>query len=847
MVKFHRAKINPKRILSAFILEETYRLCRKKLDLSKRFTMRLVFTFIFACILSSLSFSQLEGGFSPEVFLGYKIGTQFTPQHKVTSYFQALEKAFPKQVKVTKYGQTYEGRDLLLVYIGTEKNIAALNEIQKKHREHDENENLAIVWLSYNVHGNESAGTEAAMQTAYDLLTVKSDYLNNTLIIMDPCLNPDGRDRYINYYNQYHTQKADANLWTKEHNEPWPGGRPNHYLFDLNRDWAWMSQIESMYRVQVYNKWMPHVHVDFHEQGINEPYYFPPAAEPYHEVITNWQRNFQKEIGKNHASYFDKNGWLYFSKEVFDLLYPSYGDTYPTYNGAIGMTYEQGGSGRGGLCVITQTGDTLKLSDRVLHHVTTGLSTVETVTKRADKLIAEYKDFCKKKNYKYKSFVVSGNEAKIQSLTTLLDKSEIKYEAISSGTVIKGLHYKTGKVESLKGIGTELLISTDQEKGTLVNVLFEPITKLSDSLTYDITAWTLPFAYGLDAYASETKILGANWQKKVVQNIEDKTCYAYVCRWQTMNDARFLAALQSRDVRVYFSEKAFEMDGNKFDAGSLLIMRGENKLPDFDKIVLDEANKSGVHLLSVKSGFVDKGSDFGAYSVKYIPKVRAGLLMGESTSSLNVGEIWHFFEQQLHYELHLIDEADFASVLSNLDVLIVPEGGYDLASNTELKEWISKGNKLIVMGNALTSFVGNPDFGLQADTSNSSGKPQTEINYSDAEREQISNTITGAIYACEVDASNPLAFGYTDYFTLRMSADHYSLNGNMAMKTAKNAAPLNGFVGSNVKKAQAETLTAGVQNLGAGTVVYLVDNPLFRAFWENGKLMMCNALFFVGR
>lgn len=809
--------------------------------------MKLLLVFFLASFFSLYSFSQLEGGFTPESFLGYKIGTQFTPQYKVTDYFEALAKAFPKQVKFTIYGKTYEGRDLILVYIGNEKTIASLSEIQKKHMEHDESETMPIVWMSYNVHGNESAGTEAAMQTAYELLTTKSEYLNNALVIMDPCLNPDGRDRYINYYNQYHSLPADANLWSKEHNESWPGGRPNHYLFDLNRDWAWMTQIESVYRVQAYNKWLPHVHVDFHEQGINEPYYFPPAAEPYHEVITNWQRNFQKEIGKNHASYFDKNGWLYFSKEVFDLLYPSYGDTYPTYNGSIGMTYEQGGSGRGGLCVITQTGDTLTLSDRVLHHVTTGLSTIETVTKRSEKLIAEYRDFCKKKNYKYKSYVVSGQEAKIVALQKLLDKSQIKYEALNASATIKGLHYKTGKVETFKSSGTDLVISTDQEKGTLVNVLFEPITKLSDSLTYDITAWTLPFAYGLDAYASETKVAGTIWQKKQVQNTENKSCYAYVCPWNSMNGARFLAGLQLKGVRVYFTEKPFEMEGVSFESGSLLVMRGENKGLDFDKIVVEEANLNEVHLTAVKSGFADKGSDFGAYSVKYIPKVNAGLLMGESTSSLSVGEVWHFFEQQLQYELHLVNEADLTTVLQNLDVLIVPEGAYDLASNEVLKDWISKGNKLIVMGSAISSFAGNPDFGITADSANSTAKPQTEISYSDSEREQISNTITGAIYACEVDASNPLAFGYTEYYTLRMSAEHYTLDGSSAMKTSKNALPLNGFVGSNVKKAQSETLTAGTHSLGSGTVVYLVDNPLFRAFWENGKLLMCNALFFVGR
>ena len=180
---------------------------------------------------------------------------------------------------------------------------------------------------------------------------------------MDPCLIPDGRDRYVNWFTSVAGKNFNPQRVAREHREPWPGGRSNHYNFDLNRDWAWQTQVESQHRIKIYNQWMPQVHVDYHELGINEPYYFAPAAEPFHEVITPWQREFQTTIGKNHAKYFDANGWLYFTKERFDLLYPSYGDTYPTYNGSIGMTYEQGGIGAG-LGIINEDDDTLTLVDR---------------------------------------------------------------------------------------------------------------------------------------------------------------------------------------------------------------------------------------------------------------------------------------------------------------------------------------------------------------------------------------------------------------------------------------------------------------------------------------------------
>ena len=246
-------------------------------------------------------------------------------------------------VTFEKYGETNEGRDLVLTYISSPENLANLETIRlnnlamaglsKGNAAPATNKTPTIVWLSYNVHGNETSSSEAAMLTLYALVdpsnTRTKEWLQNTVVIMDPCINPDGRDRYVNWFNSVVGGKYNADPASREHSEPWPGGRSNHYNFDLNRDWAWQTQVESRYRLQKYNQWMPQVHVDFHEQGVNNPYYFAPAANPYHEVITQWQKDFQLLIGKNNAFYFDQNGWLFFTKENFDLLYPSYGDTYP--------------------------------------------------------------------------------------------------------------------------------------------------------------------------------------------------------------------------------------------------------------------------------------------------------------------------------------------------------------------------------------------------------------------------------------------------------------------------------------------------------------------------------------
>lgn len=807
---------------------------------------------LLSSILLVFSMQAMAQNFTPASFLGYEIGTQFTRQDKVVSYFNALQSAFPTMMKVEKYGETYEHRDLILAFIGTPENLKKLEEIRLDHIQHAPDEKMAIVWLSYNVHGNESSGTEAAMETAFRLLTDKADFLKNTVVIMDPCLNPDGRDRYVNFYNQYGNAPADVMKYSAEHKEPWPSGRPNHYLFDLNRDWAWMTQIESEQRVKRYNQWLPHVHVDFHEQGINEPYYFPPAAEPYHEVITNWQRDFQKEIGGSHAAYFDKQGWLYFSKEIFDLLYPSYGDTYPTYSGSIGMTYEQGGSGRAGLSVITQVGDTLRLKDRVAHHVTTGLSTVEMSAKNADKLVKEYQSFCAKKNYKYQTYVLRGSQAKLEPLMTLMQKNGIEVEMVSTSTQelsVKGFHYQNGLNETLKLKMGDLLIHTQQEKGTLVNVLFEPKTKLSDSLTYDITAWTLPFAYGVEAWACEsstgkgTKFSG--WPTSVKNVAPTAPCYAYLAPWESMKSARFLSDLQAAGITVYFNEKGFTNNKQVYAPGTLIMLRGENKRVDFDQIVTKIANENAVNLSVVSSGFMQEGIDLGSSSVKKIEKASIGIVMGEEASSLNVGELWHFFERQMGRSIHMVFAEDLEEALDQLTVLFVPEGGLAIADDSKVKEWIQQGGKLIVMGAAVYDFAGKEGYDIsRMNPTNDSLKP---VAFSKQERDQISNNIIGAIFPCELDATNPLAFGYDTYYTLRQSAEHFDLGSNNVFHLKKEAKAENGFVGYRVKKQQSEASIAGYQSYGAGTIIYFIDNPLFRGFWESGKLMIANAVFFVNQ
>jgi len=796
---------------------------------------------------------------SPSEFLGYELGSQFTRHHQVLDYYEYLAGQEPNRMVLKDYGLTNERRRLVLAHISSASNMSQLETIRTEHLKNTRGEGQpekAIVWLSYNVHGNESVSTEASMQTIYDLLTKKSDYLENTVVIIDPCINPDGRDRYVNWYNQYKNTPNNIDPNSKEHHEGWWSGRSNHYMFDLNRDWAWLTQVESQQRLKEFNKWLPHVHVDFHEQGVNNPYYFAPAAEPYHEVITDFQRDFQKTIGKNHAKYFDANGWFYFTKEVFDLLYPSYGDTYPTYNGGIGMTYEQGGSGRAGLGIITNIGDTLTLKDRIAHHYTTGLSTVEIASNNAQKLNDEFKKFYDNKDFKYKSYVLNGNSDKINTLAHLLDQHEIEY-GFGTNTSVKGFDYNTGKTGSLRVTENSMVISTDQPKGTLVKVLFEPRAKLSDSVTYDITAWSLPYAYGMDAIASENSVAKT---KRMIATVSDtgkvnSTNYAYVSDWNSITDAKFLAALLKNKIRVRTAHKPFSVDGFSYQRGSLIITLADNKNhKDFVgtmKSILTAHPEIDLEIAT--TGFVDSGKDFGSRYVDMIPNAKIAVLAGDPTSTLRFGEIWHFFEQQLEYPISVLDESYFNRVdLSIYDVLILPDGrGYGSFLKEDvinkITDWVSAGGKLISMGGSIDALATDKSFKIKKKET----EKDTTINLNSfdiSERERIKFAITGAIFKTTVDPTNPLAYGYSDnYFTLKLGnrAYDYLDGGSAVYLAARQNKPISGFAGSEAMKQIDTSLVFGTQNMGRGQVIYMVDNPLFRGFWENGKLFFANALFMV--
>ena len=824
---------------------------------------------------------------TPEQFLGYKLSAQFTPHAELLRYVAHITAHTPGRMKLVRYGSTYEKRPLEVVQITSTETFGRLEDVRHNNLKlaglesgTGQRQQPAVCWLSYNVHGNEAVSSEAVMQVLYDLANPQDqqmqDWLKNTVVIVDPCINPDGHDRYVNWYNRVRNQSPNTSPDSWEHHEPWPGGRFNHYYFDLNRDWAWQTQQETRQRIALYNQWLPEVHADFHEMGPNDTYYFSPAAKPYHADLTAWQRQFQGVLGDYNKVAFDKNNWLYFTREVYDLYAPTYGDTWPSFNGAIGMTYEQGGGGPAGLAYARLDGDTLTLAQRIAHHHAASRATIQATAERHDDLLREFQSYfanaTSKPQGEYKSYVMAaGNDpGQLRAFTQYLDRNQIRYGYAPKRLKTRGFNYTSGKTGDVQIEPRDVVISMYQPKSTLVKVLFEPRPQLEDSLTYDITSWALPYAFGLKSYAVAGR-LDASAGAPATASVKGSAAtadrpYAYLARWNSLQDVRFLSRLLQQKVKVRYAEKAFESEGQQYTPGTLIITRTGNEGlgARFDQLVRAQADSAGTTVMAVKSGFSTTGRDLGSGSVHFVKQPTVAVVAGPGVDATAFGEVWHFFEQQLGYPITVLG-TDYLSRISlnKYDVLILPNGGgygdvYNDRNLESLKAWVRDGGRLIAMEGAAKFLAGKKDFLLKTKTADSVAikkaakeKPYQLLHrYGDAEREDAEDAVQGSIYRVQLDNTHPLAFGYGDtYFALVRNPLNYSFlsKGGWNVGVIKKDSYSAGFTGTKARKELTDTFVVGTQDLGRGSVVYLGDNPLFRAFWQSGKLMFGNAVFLVGQ
>ncbi len=830
--------------------------------------------FLLSLIAAAISVSMFSQELmTPEQFLGYSPGERFTLQSDVTDYFRHVAEVSPN-AQYLQYGETWEGRTLGVCIVSSPENLARLEQVRLANLQRSglaggepQAEPLPVIWLAYSVHGSEPAGAEASMKVLHTVVTAawkgSEEWLKNMIIIIDPCQNPDGRDLFTSRYMraQGWPPSSDPNAW--EHNQGWPSARLNHYLFDLNRDWSWQVQKETRERMKLYNSFMPHVHADFHEMGAGSTYFFPPGAEPWHEVITPWQKEYHALTGMKAAGLFDASNKLYYTKDNFDLFCPSFGDTWPLFNGAMGFTLEQGGGAQAGLSLGRDGIDTLTLTQRIEGHFLASMAVLSVADENRERMLKEFFAFfrnsAEKPSFNYKTVIVKGttDAASMQSLKQLLENNQIRYEAPRvTGKKIVAYDYRTDKTGSLTLSAGDILISAYQPQGRLMQVLFEPDSRSSDSISYDLTAWALPYVYNLEAYATEERLPVADIQPapETPAKTQSDTLlpYAYAASMTGFSELKFMAQLYKSGVNVRFSLKPFMAGESSFNRGSVIAARGDNlKVTGFDEKVAAAASASSIMPVRLGGGMVTAGKDLGSdYSpVNKAPTV--ALVGGEGTSQA-FGEIWFFMERELEYPVTVIDGADLKDAdLADYDVIILP-GGSLTESKDKIMAYISGGGRVIAMDSALALFKAEKTTGLgkafeakeaeEKKNVKATGADTTLLKrFEDQRRLTATDRSAGAIFRVRLDDTHPFAFGMgKEWFLMKRNEGLPFLEkgNNIGFITDNN--PVSGFAGYKFRQKIKNTGVIVSENIGKGTVVYLSDDPYFRAYWKSGRVLLGN-------
>jgi hypothetical protein len=695
--------------------------------------------------------------------VGHDPGERVTRPEDIVKYVEALAAARPRQMRVLDYGKTWEGRRLIYCVVSAESNIGRLDEVRagmkqladpRKTPDADAKRIMArmpvVLWLAYGVHGNEISSSDAAMMTIYHLLGSHEDklvdeILSNVLVILDPLQNPDGRSRFVNNFEIAEGLRPDPSQMAAEHNEPWPGGRTNHYYVDMNRDWFALSQPETQGRIKAFQEWFPAAYVDLHEMGSDSTYYFAPEANPYNPYITSTQRDSLEWFGRNNAKWFDRYGFNYFTREEYDEFYPGYGASWPLFHGSIGMTYEQGSTR--GLVVRRSDGRTVQYRDTVRDHFVASISSCETALRNKDKLLENF--------YQYRKSAAEGSPG-VREFIFPREGNVSNVDKLAANLAFQGIEVKRATA-AFKNAGKEYpagsyVVPLAQPAGRLVRTLLDPQVSMEPdflkeeehrrasrqpSEMYDVTAWSLPLLYGVAALSAPEVSKGsfeavAPGETPPGKVIGSKPEVAYLVPWGVSAAARFLAAGLQEGLHILTTDKVFKLAGRTYPTGSLIVKVKDNA-PDVAGKVERLAKSSGAEVYTTDTGWVDEGSNFGSGRVFPVPRPAIAVAWDRPTAASSAGAARFVLERQFGYPVSAVRTDQLArGDLSQFQVIILPDAGgagaagggpgggesYDTIFGANgarrLNDWVQAGGTLIGLGGGAVAYLADPRTGLLA-------------------------------------------------------------------------------------------------------------------------------------
>jgi hypothetical protein len=834
--------------------------------------LKQIFCSLLLATIASSAFSQADyfypgaGNFNPviptpEKFLGYAIGTHHTRHDKIVEYFKVLDR-LSDRVTVQVIGETFEHRPQIAAIFTSPANQQRLEEIRQAHLAGQINgstENIPLViHLGYNVHGNEPSSSEAAMLTAYYLAASETEevtkWINDMVILMDPVINPDGRDRHSSWANMHKATPPVADPIDREHTEIWPGGRFNHYWFDLNRDWFLGTFPETRNRVKFFHHWRPYVQVDHHEMGSNSTFYFDPGEDASNNPIV--PDYLYKTVYPKYAEYFakatDKLGSMYFTKEAYDKLYPGYGSSYINFYGGAGFLFEQASS-RGHV----QETNTIPLTFAftIRNQFTASLTTIRASLAEKAMLLKLRREFYRvSKEQQAKSpikgylFGDASDETRTKAFIDMLLLHEI--EVYDAGSNAKD--------------GMRYYVPTDQNNYIMVRSVFEKQITYIDSSFYDASAWSLVHAYNLLYTEIKTPVAAGNRitaLPALAPAAPQKSSYAYVMNNTDYNIYKAIYHLQSAGVIVQSAFRPFAAVVNgaekKFGYGSIVISVQQQTISadSLHRVVAAAAAKSGISVYSLGTGYSARGIDLGSPYVRTLKKPEAVMIIGTGVAATEAGFIWHLLDQRLQMPVTKLDILNLGTAnLNRYNTMIIVSGNYSLIdknTSDRIKAWVQSGKTLITIKGGTEWAIRNgftKEKLLPVDSAK--GIPARQ-DYDMAVHIEGAKAMGGSIFRVDLDTTNPIGFGFTNRKVsiyrngltfLQPSANPYS-----TVSQYTNDPLIGGYVHPTTLKKIKNSAAILVGSEGAGRVIMFSDDPNFRGTWYGTNKLFLNAIFYGGQ
>ncbi|SEA86191.1 M14 family zinc carboxypeptidase [Alkalimonas amylolytica] len=802
----------------------------------------------------------------PEQTAGFAMGEWHWRHDQIQHYFERLA-AHSALATLQVIGYSHERRPLLQLVVSSEQNLARLDSIRQQNLAQSQGQTLAedapvIIWLGYGVHGNEPSATHAAVALAYYLTAVQSSeveqWLDEAVIIIQPSLNPDGHDRFSHWVNMHRGKTPVADPQHREHVEPWPNGRPNHYWFDLNRDWLLLQHPESQARISEYHRWLPQVLGDFHEMGTNSTYFFQPGIPSRNYPLTP-ERNFEltRTLAEFHAASLDQAKELYYTEESFDDFYIGKGSTYPDVTGGIGILYEQASS-RGH--VQESIHGLLTFERTIRNQLLTSLSTIRGAVEYRSELQRYQQDFfrlgqteARQESFRGYMLTEVDDKTRLHALLRLLRQHQIEAFPLQRDWQDGQYSYKAGE---------SYFVPLQQAQYRLLKGAFSTRKNFPDNTFYDVSSWTLPYAYNIEyrqVQRDPARALANEPWVEAVQSVPapEAGAYAYAFGWQDQKAPLLLQALLAEGVVARMAQADFTAITNdgpqSFVAGSVLIPAGLQQESDWFARLQAAQQRFALPVFAIQTGLTPAGSDLGSFRFVPVQLPQVLLIAGPGINSTEAGELWYNLERLAGISPSMVEPERFSRIdLSRYSHIILPDGSYQQWNSAEqeaLRRWLNDGGIVWGQKRAVSWLVQHELLQAQVWQPAEMNRmiSHQQLRYSDQEALAARQRIAGAIFEAELDRSHPLTFGLPrdrlplfKNSTLLLQPSHapfvnvalYSEQPHLAGYTAPEFVPRIG---------QAAALLA--HNHGRGRVIAMTDNPVFRGYFKGSSRLLVNAIY----